>query len=464
MSAIRMLDRMVYRCPEITQDIQNKYPLIEAYVQGIDMWTPQCMYTQNTFVYAYVQVSEDGEPFIDVYKCAYSDCNDRLFQQRFVWKRGSRLSVQDEEELMTLLNGDEKVFFLDDNLDKFVFDCRRLFVDLNIPDFCKKSMYIQYMYFSLQPGNYERLYKSGLFEIAKHIEEVDDIDIGMKCSNLSKVFGVPMRLMKILNTSWGIEFLKTRESRNMICTVYEKYRDYMDFKGTSQSQIRYLCDIEQGKIKHLFDKNIYRFIGETICDETYQQYMHYLDVVEMVKEYYPMEKVFDNEDEYMRRHSEAIYLESLIEREEDINRRLAEIRYMNEEIICDDGQYIVQILDSVKDILKEASHQKNCLINYIVKCVCGPSVIVTIRKSNAPQDSFITAEYIYGEKFMMEIKGKQNRDITDPEMEWIEEYCRIKSIKISKKYIDKYPFVNQELIYRGNEKLYEYTDDIVDFG
>lgn len=45
--------------------------------------------------------------------------------------------------------------FLDDSLDRFVFDCRRLFVDLSIPDFFQKGMYIQYMYFSLQPENYE---------------------------------------------------------------------------------------------------------------------------------------------------------------------------------------------------------------------------------------------------------------------------------------------------------------------
>lgn len=87
--------------------------------------------------------------------------------------------------------------------------------------------------------------------------------------------------------------------------------------------------------------------------------------------------------------------------------------------------YSIVVPETVEDFIQEGNNQHNCVGHYSSSVVEGRCIIFFIRKKEAPEESFITAEYRDGH--YGQVMYKNNVPVHDPS---ILNYCRVLCNKI----------------------------------
>lgn len=86
------------------------------------------------------------------------------------------------------------------------------------------------------------------------------------------------------------------------------------------------------------------------------------------------------------------------------------------------NQYIVSIPNTLEEIVKEGSSLNHCVASYIDKVIEDKSFICFMRYKSKPLESLITLEII--DNKIVHAKGQQNRNPSQEELKFLEEYQR----------------------------------------
>lgn len=93
----------------------------------------------------------------------------------------------------------------------------------------------------------------------------------------------------------------------------------------------------------------------------------------------------------------------------EIDKKLfAEQAKINAKYAFEDDDMIVLIPQSPQEVIEEANHQNNCLRSYVERVKRGETVVAFVRKKDAPEKTFLSAEIYNGE--LIQLKGWCNSD------------------------------------------------------
>jgi hypothetical protein len=82
-----------------------------------------------------------------------------------------------------------------------------------------------------------------------------------------------------------------------------------------------------------------------------------------------------------------------------------------------------------QEVIEEANRQNNCLRSYVERVRDGKTVVAFVRKKEAPEKTFLSAEILNGE--LVQLKGWCNSDPRTPEIvKFIKEWAEARDIAI----------------------------------
>lgn len=108
-----------------------------------------------------------------------------------------------------------------------------------------------------------------------------------------------------------------------------------------------------------------------------------------------------------------------------------ELRGSWEKYVFEDGDYLVRVSDSPRDIMEEGTHLRHCVATYIEPVSEGERIVVFIRKKSEPDVPFYTVE-VSTDGTIQQVHGIRNCNVPKdgPLMEFINLWAQEKGLKI----------------------------------
>ena len=278
----------------------------------------------------------------------------------------------------------------------------------------------------------EILYKSGLDELAAHVDELDELNL--LAGRPSEIFdGLSMKVLRSVNCPDGAALVNHRQTRAFLKDLNMKFPDLFKEK-LNDAQCRYLKflidgDLTPGEAGRLFlarKKDL-----EPIW--TYAQF-----------EVFMVEELLRRKKEDLKKSLSAIdpiymrYIEDhsnpypdadlrriefyLLDKRKEYDRA---IRRSNRKRIYEwqerGKDYIVRYPQTINDFCREAAYMSNCLLAYTDAVINNDTTVLFMRRSDDVNMPFITIE-VFGDK-LMQAYHRFNEDCTLEEADWIRDYC-----------------------------------------
>lgn len=289
---------------------------------------------------------------------------------------------------------------------------------------------LHHIYYALHEGVEELLYKANLGFLALHLNEIDDYN--MIGTNPAAVFdGLPMHILRVLNTPQGIRAIRTEKQRDMLYSLFMKNPKLFRFKW-SVGQCEYFANIicaenAEGFFEEQGKKLEYLALYRTRKD--YESLVRYEEKVKLLKGHATLPVTPDangNSCENLFYKADYLY-EVLVQEAFNLNWKL-ELQYAldTQKLEFQKGEYLICCPRSVEDIYRESARQQNCLWEYIKKVAGGETTILFLRKKDAPEEAFVTIELYAG--FILQARGRYNQAIGEQELDWLEEYAKEKNL------------------------------------
>ena len=271
----------------------------------------------------------------------------------------------------------------------------------------------------------ELLYKCGLDMLAKHSEDIDDLNI--LASSPSEVYGnMPMKILRALNCEFG---------GVMLCQ--ERYRDLLKALGNVFGDIyaQPLNDAQCKYIMHLYDRNLtVKEIGRLYLARRAElsylwhplQYSDFIckqKGVEALSDIAKIDAIYGDSLSADKDEDEICEIKCyLLDGRENFDRQ---VRVSNRSREYDwqerNNGYVVRYPQTINDFCREAAYMHNCLLGYVDAFISNATTIMFIREEDNVNIPFITIEIYEGE--LMQAYHRYNRDCTEDEAEWIRKYC-----------------------------------------
>ncbi|MCR5251674.1 MAG: PcfJ domain-containing protein [Lachnospiraceae bacterium] len=279
----------------------------------------------------------------------------------------------------------------------------------------------------------EILYKSGLDELAVHIDDLDELNL--LAGTPSELYDdLSLKVLRSLNCVEGARLLRTKETRLFLKELNMKFPQSFAEK-CNDAQCRYLRfliegDLSVGEAGRLFASRRDELSG--IRNRTF------LDLF-MVKEKGDILKAkllesFGTRDpiylEYIREARDAAHDERLKQldlllnvKREEYDRAIRRANRKRDESWQERGfEYIVRYPQTINDFCREALYMRNCLLTYLEAMIKNDTTILFLRRADDVNRPFITIEVYKGE--LMQAYHRFNADCTPAEADWIRAYCR----------------------------------------
>lgn len=95
-----------------------------------------------------------------------------------------------------------------------------------------------------------------------------------------------------------------------------------------------------------------------------------------------------------------------------------------------DKEYAVLIPNEPQDVISEGESLSHCVASYVNDIIKEKCKILFVRPAKEPEKSLLTVE-IRDNKFIRQIRGKQNRRATTQEMEFIQKWAEKQELEVS---------------------------------
>ena len=278
----------------------------------------------------------------------------------------------------------------------------------------------------------EILYKSGLDELAAHIDEMDEINLlASKPSDLYN--GLSMKALRSVNCEDGARLVKDHDTRLFLKELNLKFPETFT-ERLNDAQCRYLSflikgDLFVGEVGRLFAsrrRNLSRMwcrsqfdmflFGEKLEQEILERRDLYAKLDPIYADYIrslPEQSCSDQLkqlDFYLRQNREKY--DAAIRR----SNRKREYSWQER-----GEKYYVRYPQTINDFCREAIYMRNCLISYVEAMINNDTTILFMRKADEPNKPYITIEIYQGK--LMQAYHRFNKDCSEDEAEWIRKYC-----------------------------------------
>lgn len=280
----------------------------------------------------------------------------------------------------------------------------------------------------------EILDKADLSLIAEHIDEIEEFNL-IGSSPKTMFGGLPIKILRCLNTEPGILILKNEHAREALPGYFMKAPIIFE-SPWNLCQCLFWMDVSRYYKTIELRKEIIEVLKmlqwfETRADyEKYKEY--YLNREEIGKDaYLPLTPDFYEREEV---YEKAEYILECIRNEAYLNHLLYQqyARYHS----CfehHDEKFDVVILKNLNEFWQESEKQCNCVWNseYVEETALGKKVILSLRRRGKIRIPYITIEIEVSEGYFMikQAKGKYNSEVDNEAKWWILNYCKERGIK-----------------------------------
>lgn len=246
-------------------------------------------------------VGKSSLEYLVIHICDVEEYGNEV--QTLVCQPEHRMSDGDEELLLRYCTLDS-VYINKQLLGEVVNEYDRLFPHTNIDLYeSRPAMSVLHMYFCLFKGIRELIYKAQLSYLATEIEKIDDINLLPVLTKGSPVNlfekGFTQKLLKLLNTHWGIEYLHTAKKRRETLEIYKEYSHNLGgYYVISHSQWLYLRACYRKKFE--YNKKLFRFFGKESEATLFEDYVVFLSKKEMINRKMVWHREFSTEEEFYK--------------------------------------------------------------------------------------------------------------------------------------------------------------------
>ena len=350
--------------------------------------------------------------------------------KRFVIQQGFSLAEGVEEVFLEYLNRDD-ILVEDASYKYCVNRIREEYPEIHLQDYTDWRQTLLHAYYTLhKSGPYEILFKANLNFLATRLGCINEYNlIG---TSPEKILGVQLGMLRAMNSLFGSEVLETVENREWASYLYSKHHNLIHNSVVNKYQWKYLK--EQEECGDAVKKETYLFLGKITSDEEYYAYLKYTEQKQIVDDYYSLLPQFPDEREGYDSLEVCDMIEWYIEHEYGINKRLCDkVRRYQNTYAYETSEYIVLMPASLRELLREAENQHNCLYQYVLEAACdNETFILFVRGKGSEKDSLITVE-VHNE-MINQAYGAYNRNLNEKEKCFLEEYAVVKKLILPHQY------------------------------
>ena len=445
------MERIMFSCPEMDGVDMDGYPSL-AYEQFMEMELEFDADQSVVHIYPFARQMDDGTGYIDIYVwdlLFYPEC-----YRRFIIREGYRFTAADEADFFHY--ADRRFLYIDCKSMK-CFDemVMKLFPDWHFKQYSSDDMRtaLKHMYFaSHRCGAREILYKAGLECIADNLDEIPSYNIIGTTPEKIIGSGLPLKLLRIMNSIGMVYKLKDEESIRFCREVYGRYGGYIGKEIPTLAQWHYLEVLYKNDGNfggHGFIRALYEKLADTNNEVCLNDYEMFLELRDEIRDFRKM-KIPMTYDVYsvvarLKQYKKCKYENEAADICIRDRKRSSTYEYVG-------AKYCVIMPESSLDMGKEAIYQRNCLMDYVDAHASGETTILFVRKSDDLKRPFVTIEVRSG--VIIQVRGRFNalpgRDV----YEFLSDYARKHWL-----FIDPYKLIEESVTY----DISDLDDELLDY-
>lgn len=413
------IERFLFPCLEINESAYPDIP--KKKWNGLERAFFQACKDKEYIIHPYVARTEENEIYFQIHVSRISDLEHSI---RFIIRKNYRLT-EDQENLFFSFCHHRHVIIDEDLYRSVERSVLRFFPEIHFNHYKDQRHGLLHLYYALHAsGPRELLYKAGLHKFATRLDEVDSYNyVGHSPSEIFD--GIPMKLLRVLHCSWGFKLLSDRETRNQLANFCNKHAQSVNDWDLTWGQIQYILACERNEVE--FHSKCLRYIFG-LDHLSFKEYMDYLKHRPQVKAYYKCPLSANEIDMllYMEVASDIWYA---ISHRAELDQKLQAIYKNNKCLETELDGLIVKIPHTVEEFLTEGGSLKSCIGTYARLVAEEKTLVMFVHKKSNPEKAYLALE-LNGEK-LVQAKGKVNRDLSDEETQWLQTYCKLKSIQFA---------------------------------
>lgn len=372
------------------------------------------------------------EPYLDTYLVSFQKKDGEIDGlRRFVFREG-HVWAKDQERIF-------REFCLNDPTCQYRHEWMDAIFSIwekKCPGFHLRRYYTQdfrmldHLYHCCKQNTpQEILYKAGLDELAVDVEELDEIDL--LAGSPSAIYGgVPMKVLRAMNSREGARFLETAAGRNYVREL-QKFFPQIFSHRLNDAQCKYLHKlyeeqltageagrlylVRKGRLQTMWNDAQYELMG--LLEQGRAEVARISAIDPIYQEY------FSRNNGVQQWHIALGDLKLyLLQKREEYD---GAIRRSNRKREYDwqerKNGYVVRYPQTINDICREAIYMSNCLMGYVEAYVANDTTILFMRRPENFNKPFITIEIF--DNRLMQAYHRFNADCNEEEAQWIREYC-----------------------------------------
>ncbi len=411
------LERFLFPCPEIND---RAYPAIPTKIwNGLER-AVLCAQTQIQYIlHPYATRTNAGEYYFEIHVSRTSDM-DHL--KRFIIRKDYRLTEEQEEEFYRLCHDDHVI--VDWELYRLMEHViMRSFPEIQFIHYKDRRLGLLHLYFALhRSGPRELLYKARLPVFAAKLDEIDNYNyVGRTPSEIFD--GIPMKLLRILQCEWGVEFLTDCESRKLLAHFYKMHAGNIQDWDLSPEQYQYILSCAKHEVE--FHKKCLQFI-EGLDTPSFEDYLEYLKHRSRIQPYYDC-PLSGSEGDMLLHMETANEIWYELEHREELDAMLKTNYRYNKCLETELDGLFVRIPQTVEEFLKEGKALKSCIGTYAKRVAEKKTLLAFVRRVSEPDKPYLALELSMGA--VRQAKGFLNRSLSAEEDNWLKAYCKKKCIQ-----------------------------------
>ena len=281
----------------------------------------------------------------------------------------------------------------------------------------------------------EILYKSGLDELAAHIDELDEINLlATKPSDLYD--GLSMKILRSVNREDGARLVKDQSTRQFLKDLNIKFPETFADK-LNDAQCRYLSflikgNLVVGEVGRLFSSRR-RNLSQVWCKSQFDMFLleekREQEILEMCKVYAGIDPIYADYIKFLGSDELKQLDYYLNQNRENYDKAIRRSNRKRDYSWQERGKlYCIRYPQTINDFCREAVYMRNCLISYVEAMINNDTTILFMRRADEPNKPYITIE-IYQER-LMQAYHRFNEDCNSDEADWIREYCSRHGISV----------------------------------
>lgn len=383
------VSRAFCKCKVLSlDDIENYYQVPES---SYDFKVSHLKSFNDFQVFGDVKTNDLDEHYIEIIFYNRNIDTTGIFK-RFIIQKGYMLEEYEEMDFLMYVR-DANLYMREEDYYDFLNKIHKYCPECHVRGYTTESlrMFLEHIYYANhRSGAREILYKAELPELAYYIDSIQGYNI--IGSNPEEIIGMPLKLIRYILSIEGCQKLFDAKEREHILSIYKTYSGYFNTKiGPSIGQFAYLENLKSfGDGNVQFNKEIYDNLSSQVSDyfvEACREYYYYASLLGDLNPYPEnpdLDEIFDAVDD----------MKEIFDSINDENKLDADIRKHNDpsRFAFEDEDYIIVTPTEVREFIREANAQRNCLRCYVERVASGNTNIVFVRRKNRPKDSFVTME------------------------------------------------------------------------